>query len=138
MSYLTHIEHVGSGARLPPTTREFPDTGLLFARYDLAKIRAAFDRDTLRDRPSSIWCYAALLPVDDPDNAVSLSEGWTPVVNTRRLGLHDLWIKDEGRNPSGTFKDRGASVALSRYRELGVRNVALSSTGNAGAGTVTS
>ena len=72
----------------------------------------------------------------DPKNAVTLGEGWTPLVRADRLakavGCANLWIKDEGRNPSGTFKDRGAAVALSRYRELGVNTVALNSSGNAG------
>jgi threonine synthase len=71
--------------------------------------------------------------VDDYDRVVTLGEGWTPSIETSGLGIENLWIKDESRNPSGTFKDRAASVAITRYRELGVRRVAISSTGNAGA-----
>ena len=87
--------------------------------------------------PASLWRYAPLLPVRDPANVVTLGEGWTPLLRAGRLGAalgcDNLFIKDEGRNPSGTFKDRGASVAVSRYRELGVTHVALNSSGNAGA-----
>jgi threonine synthase len=98
--------------------------------------RNRFARPT-PDRESSLWRYSAMLPVRDPEAARSLGEGWTPLIHAARsggrLGCANVHIKDEGRNPSGTFKDRGASVALSRYRELGVENVILNSSGNAGA-----
>jgi len=74
-----------------------------------------------------------LLPASDPSIAVTMGEGYTPLVRLRSLGYEQLWIKDEGQNPSGSFKDRGASAGLSRYRELGVKVMAMHSTGNAGA-----
>ena len=133
MSYLTHIEHEPSGARIEPDATAFGDKSLLSCRYDLAAIGRGVDRDAIQAGPRSLWRYRTLLPVDDSENAVTLDEGFTPCVQTQRLGLRNLWIKDEGRNPSGTFKDRAAAVALTRYRELGVRRVALGSTGNAAA-----
>lgn len=103
--------------------------------YDLARIRAEFDRDRLSEGPSSLWRYWPLLSADDPKNAVTLGEGWTPLLATPRLGklvgCPQLMIKDEGRNPSGTFKDRGASVAVTRLRELGIKTVVHNSSGNA-------
>ena len=111
------------------------DDGYLVARYDLA--RGAQSATRVRASEKSLWRYASMLPVGNPDAVVSLGEGWTPLIHAgragARLGCRDLHIKDEGRNPSGTFKDRGASVAISRYRELGVRSVILHSSGNAGA-----
>ena len=104
--------------------------------YDLARIRAEFDRDSLAHGAASLWRYAPLLPVDDPDNAVTLGEGWTPLLPVpdlgAALGCTNLFAKDEGRNPSGTFKDRGASVAITRHRELGVETIIHNSSGNAG------
>jgi len=112
------------------------DDGYLVARYDMAAARNRLAR-TGPDRESSLWRYSAMLPVSEPESAPSLGEGWTPLIRTRRaaerLGCANVYVKDEGRNPSGTFKDRGASVALSRYRELGVKTVILNSSGNAGA-----
>jgi threonine synthase len=105
-------------------------------RYDLPRLRATLTRDAIASGPASLWRYAALLPIAAPEHIVSLGEGYTPLLEApvlaRGLGLRELWIKDEGLNPTGTFKDRGASVALSRYRELGVATVALNSSGNAG------
>jgi threonine synthase len=95
------------------------------------------DRDALARGPRSLWRYAPLLPTENPSEAVTLGEGWTPLIPVPRLGkalgLHNLYVKDEGRNPSGSFKDRGASVAVSRYRELGIRTVVHASSGNAAA-----
>lgn len=112
------------------------DEGYLVVGYDMAAARSQVAR-TAPDRESSLWRYSAMLPVRDPESALSLGEGWTPLVHARRsgdrLGCANVHIKDEGRNPSGTFKDRGASVALSRYRELGVERVVLNTSGNAGA-----
>ena len=110
---------------------DFPEV-----HYDLARIREEFDRDSLAHGVASLWRYAPLLPVGDPDNAVTLGEGWTPLLPVPDLGATfgctNLFAKDEGRNPSGTFKDRGASVAITRHRELGAEVVIHNSSGNAG------
>ncbi len=134
---LTHLETVPGGERIAPDSPvNAGGATLLYARYDLARIKADVTRDNIARGPSSLWRYAPLLPVRDPKHVVTLGEGWTPLLRADRLaqtiGCDNLWIKDEGRNPSGTFKDRGAAVALSRYRELAVKSVALNSSGNAG------
>lgn len=103
--------------------------------YDLARLRSEVDRDAIGRGPASLWRYASLLPVEDPDGAATLGEGWTPLLEVPRLaemlGAPNLLAKDEGRNPSGTFKDRGASVAVSRFRELGIETIVHNSSGNA-------
>ena len=118
----------GSGLRCEPG--DYPEV-----RYDLSRIARDVDRDALVRGPSSLWRYADLLPIDEPEHAVTLGEGWTPVLPLPRLGeglgCPRLWAKDEGRNPSGTFKDRGASVAVTRLRELGISTVVHNSSGNA-------
>jgi threonine synthase len=85
----------------------------------------------------SLWRYAVALPVEHPDRCVTLDEGWTPLIDAprtaRALGCRRLLIKDEGRNPTGSFKDRSAAVTVSCLRERGARGLVLSSTGNAGA-----
>ena len=134
---LTHLEILPGGGRIAPDAPVNAERAtLIYARYDLARIKASVTRESIARGPSSLWRYAPLLPLRDPKNVVTLGEGWTPLLRADRLaqaiGCEDLWIKDEGRNPSGTFKDRGAAVALSRYRELGVTSVALNSSGNAG------
>jgi threonine synthase len=110
---------------------DFPEV-----HYDLARIREELDRDSLAHGIASLWRYAPLLPVDDPENAVTLGEGWTPLLPVPNfgaaLGCTKLMAKDEGRNPSGAFKDRGASVAITRHRELGVETIIHNSSGNAG------
>ncbi|KYH38045.1 MAG: threonine synthase [Candidatus Bathyarchaeota archaeon B23] len=109
----------------------------LLARYDLERAVDLLDRGRLRGRDATLWRYLELLPVRDRRHIVSLGEGWTPLLRARRLGeelgLRALWIKDEGLNPTGTFKARGLSVAVSRALELGVRRVAMPSAGNAAA-----
>lgn len=137
MSYLTHLEALSGGERFSAGAPcNSGDKTVLFARYDLARLRREVTREAIERGPATLWRYAPLLPVADPDRAVTLGEGYTPMLKTERLaralGCRSLWVKDEGRNPSGTFKDRGAAVAVSRYRELGVKAVALNSSGNAG------
>jgi threonine synthase len=109
----------------------------LLARYDLATIRAAFTPAVLGDRPPTLWRYADVLPVRDPAFRVTLGEGFTPLIESKRLadrlGLDRVWIKDEGQNPTGSFKARGLVMAIARAKELGVEAVALPSAGNAGA-----
>ncbi len=105
------------------------------ASYDIEAIKRAVDRDRLPREPHSIWRWGALLPVRDPANIVTLFEGETPLFHTERLGnrlgLRNLYIKDESRNPTGSFKDRGASVTLSKMKEVGAKGLILASSGNA-------
>ena len=93
-------------------------------------------REALAGRAPTLWRYAEALPVEAAD-AVTLGEGWTPLVPAPRLaaalGIRELWIKDESRNPTWSFKDRLASVVVSSARRLGARVIASSSSGNAGA-----
>lgn len=136
MSYLAFIE-TAAGRRLDPAIpHSAAPAEELRARYDLQRLRREVSPQDIARGPANLWRYAPLLPVADAQSAVSLGEGWTPLVPTpelaRKLGLARLAIKDEGRNPSGTFKDRGAAVAVSRYVELGVKTVAHNSSGNAG------
>jgi threonine synthase len=110
--------------------------GPLLVRYDLEKAKATWKRDSLAGAPASMWRYAPLLPVRDPEHIVSLGEGMTPLLKAARLGAamgaSDVWVKDEGINPTGSFKARGLSCAMSMCLELGVSRVAIASAGNAG------
>ena len=108
--------------------------GPLLVRYDLDAIRTSWDRDQVANGPGSMWRYAPVLaPLDT--SVISLGEGWTPLLPARRLGAklgaNRLWIKDEGLNPTGSFKARGLSCAVSMAVELGIRRVAIPSAGNA-------
>jgi threonine synthase len=100
--------------------------------YDLKAARKAVRPEHLLGRPATLWRYAEMLPVRSPEAAVSLGEGMTPLLRLGRLGLGDLWLKDEGTCPTGTFKARGAAVGVSRARELGIRAIAMPTAGNAG------
>lgn len=96
---------------------------------------AGLRREAVAAGPPTLWRWAALLPVEATE-AVSLGEGQTPLVPADRLGADldlRLWVKDESRNPTGSFKDRLASVVISAARRLGARVIASSSSGNAGA-----
>jgi len=108
----------------------------LLVRYDLDKAKAAFVKSSLEGRVASLWRYRELLPLQNDANLVSLGEGYTPLLKAKKfaseLGLRRLWIKDEAKNPTGSFKDRGLSLAISRAKELGVKKVAIPSAGNAG------
>lgn len=108
----------------------------LYARYDLDRIAPAFRPDDLRGREPSLWRYADVLPVANPAFRVTLGEGLTPLLAAprlaQRLGVERLWLKDEGQNPTGSFKARGLALAVSRAWELGARELALPSAGNAG------
>ncbi|MDA1091121.1 MAG: threonine synthase [Proteobacteria bacterium] len=139
MGYVERINCSESGESYPvegAVTGACPAGDYPEVHYDLTRIREEFDRDSLAHGVASLWRYAPLLPVDDPENAVTLGEGWTPLLPVPNLGATfgcaNLMAKDEGRNPSGTFKDRGASVAITRHREMGVEVVIHNSSGNAG------
>jgi threonine synthase len=104
--------------------------------YDYAAVRESVSPEGWAARPRSLWRYVELLPVE-PGYAVSLGEGGTPLVHVprlgKRLGLSQLFVKDEGRNPTLSFKDRMASVVITHARQVGARTVAIASSGNAGA-----
>ena len=142
MRYLTHLECslCGKEYEADKLQRTCPDCARpLLARYDLEAVRAV-GRDALITREPTMWRYRALLPVRDENRILSLGEGFTPLLSATRLGkelgLSHLYIKDEGLNPTGSFKARGLAVAISRARELGAREVVIPSAGNA-AGAMT-
>jgi threonine synthase len=113
-----------------------PDCGKpLLVRYDLKRAAKTMTREVLRSRRTDLWRYEEVLPVVNDDAVLSLGEGWTPLIHTERLGrsvgVVNTLIKDESPNPTGSFKARGLCVAVSRAYELGVRELALPSAGNA-------
>src|SRR5277367_1394987 len=107
--------------------------GPLEVVYDYDAIRGTITHESIAAGPNSIWRYQALLPVAG-GTSIDLGAGFTPLVRADRLaaelGLGELWLKDDTRNPTGSFKDRVVSVALSKARELGLKVAACASTGN--------
>lgn len=108
----------------------------LLVRYDARKIARAVKKSELKSRPSTLWRYQEFLPLRAARNRISLGEGFTPLIEARQLAselsIKRLWIKDEAQNPTGSFKDRGLSVAISLAKELGIKKVVIPSAGNAG------
>ena len=138
-SYLTHLECTYCGATLTADepARTCPQCGkVLYARYDLNAAKRDLSRQALKGRPASMWRYFEVLPVREEANVVTLGEGFTPIFKAerlgRKLGLKSLYIKDEGTNPTATFKARGLSAAVSRAKELGLTGFTLPTAGNAG------
>jgi threonine synthase len=125
-SYLTHLECTACGLRHEadrPQTVCRTCGKVLYARYDLAAVRKAVQPPDFGPRRWDLWRYCELLPVRQPANVVTLGEGLTPLLPLRRataeaLGLERgaLLVKEEGKNPTGTFKARGLSVAVSRAK----------------------
>ncbi len=108
----------------------------LFVKYDIAKAGETLTRDALKTRESSLWRYREVLPVENAENVVSFGEGWTPLLRADRTAGSlsvplNLFIKDEGQNPTQSFKARGMTGAISMAKELGVKKVAVPSAGNA-------
>ena len=116
------------------------DGGNLDVILDYEAIRKKYQPEDLTNRAEgSLWRYLPLLPVQDPEGEGTPIRwaGWTPVYRLERLakslGLEHLWLKDESRNPTGSFKDRASAVVVSRAREIGAEIIVTASTGNAGA-----
>ena len=108
----------------------------LLVRYDLQAASQTLTKDSLSGREASLWRYREVLPVKDWNNVVSFGEGWTPLLHANRLAENlavplNLYIKDEGQNPTQSFKARGMTAAISMAKELGVQKVAVPSAGNA-------
>ncbi|MCC6364630.1 MAG: threonine synthase [Bryobacterales bacterium] len=137
MTTASHLECSKTGERYPAgklhnlSSAGFP----LLVRYDLERARQSWNREWIPSGPSSMWRYAPVLPVSKPASIVSLGEGMTPLLRLRRLGetlgAANLYLKDDGVNPTGSFKARGLSCAISMAKELGVTKVAIPSAGNA-------
>ncbi len=108
----------------------------LLARYDLQKARAALSPEGFSSRPPTLWRYREVLPVLDDRNIISLGEGFTPILKLRnlgrQLGLPHLYLKEEGGNPTGSFKARGLCMAVSKAKELGITECCIPTAGNAG------
>ncbi len=116
------------------------DGGNLDVILDVDSIRQKFQPEDLTSRSeASLWRYLPLLPVADPggEGTPLRSAGWTPVFKLDRLakplGLEHVWLKDESRNPTASFKDRASAIVVARAREIGAEIVVTASTGNAGA-----
>ena len=101
----------------------------LLARYNLDKAIQTFNKDSLKQRRRDMWKFEELLPVFHYENIVSLGEGDTPLFNLRNLekyiGINELFIKDESNNPTGSFKARGLSAAISKAKEYGIKGIVM-------------
>ncbi|HEX2914342.1 MAG TPA: threonine synthase [Chloroflexia bacterium] len=109
---------------------------VLYHRYNLAEARERLKPEMLKGREATMWRYREVMPVVWTENIVSLGEGWTPLLETprlaARLGMTNLWVKEEGQNPTGSFKARGLCAAVSKAKELGAKAFSIPSAGNAG------
>jgi len=109
--------------------------GTLIVEYDLDRVSQTLTKDSLKGRVTTMWRYAELLPITDPKYVVSLGEGWTPLVRLpkveKSLNVKKIWVKREEQNPTGSFKSRGFSAAVSIANENRVEKVAVNSNGNA-------
>lgn len=111
-------------------------SGTLEVNYDYKLIKKRLDYDVLESNTSyNMWRYLDLLPIDDHDDIPPVQLGWTPLYKAdelaERLGISQLFIKDEGRNPTGSIKDRGSAVAVARALEVGAKVITDASSGNA-------
>ena len=108
--------------------------GALLFRYDSDELTEKVSKDLLARRQKSFWKFIEFLPLSSQKSIVSLGEPYTPILrlpNTHDVSFKNLFIKDEGRLPTGTFKARGMAVAVSKLKELGIKRVAIPSAGNA-------
>ena len=137
-SFFTHLECTRTGARYDlDGLHNLSEAGApLFACYDLAAARGAVSREEVSGRAPSMWRYREVMPLRPGDEIVTLDEGWTPLRRARRLGdwcgFRRLWVKDESVNPTGSFKARGLSAAVTAAAARGAVKVAIPTAGNAG------
>jgi threonine synthase len=126
---IAYLECTKCGTRIDPTQPQTicpKDGGVLYVRYDLSALKQNFKAASLAGRAPSMWRYAEVLPEAEP---VSLGEGFTPMLPSREFP--NLYIKDEGLNPTGSFKARGLSAAVTMARAYGLKKLAIPSAGNA-------
>ncbi|MEM8679306.1 MAG: threonine synthase [Planctomycetota bacterium] len=142
--FLTHLTctHCGQTFEARPAEHPWmtcdtcgPEDGILSLHYDLDAVQIAWQEAPLAGRARNHWRYAELLPLAAESVPRSWSVGWTPLIETPRLaqavGVRQLWCKDEGRNPTASFKDRASSVGVAHARQSRKQTIACASTGNA-------
>jgi threonine synthase len=139
MSFVSHVECTVCGQHhdAKRTLSVCERCGQMLAvRYDLARVAQSVTKAALRQRPPGMYRFRELTPLDDHETPVTLGEGGTPVFELPRLaqhfGIRTIWAKDEGQNPTGSFKARGLGMAITRARTLGARGFIIPSAGNAG------
>ena len=137
-SYLTNLEctYCGETFSADEPMRLCDKCGkVLYPRYDISTASKNFTRDLLRDRAPNMWRYFEMMPIREESNIVTLGEGFTPIFETKALGAkigsNALFLKDEGLNPTASFKARGLSAAVSKAKELGLKKLTMPSAGNA-------
>ena len=139
MNFVTHLECANCGRRFDAGQLHNLCTEChrpLWVKYDLEAIKKNFPKQKLSGRPPTLWRYLEMLPVNDPAKIVSLTETVTPILETKRLaaefGVQHLFVKDESRLPTGSFKSRGMAMAISKANEFQIKTVAVPTAGNAG------
>jgi threonine synthase len=138
MSLVTHLECARCGKLHEPNrVYNLCDCGApLLVRYDLRRAAETLAFGRMTSREPTLWRYREVLPVTQGSSVLCLGEGFTPLIHAQRLGkklgLRNLYLKDESQNPTGSFKARGLAVATSMANELGIRKLAMPSAGNAG------
>lgn len=138
-NFVTHLECANCGVKYDASQIHNLCTACnrpLWVKYDLPALKAAFPKSKLAGRPSGLWRYMEMLPIKDPSKIVSLNETMSPIMETKRLaaefGMANLYVKDESRLPTGSFKSRGMTMAISKANEFGIKTVAVPTAGNAG------
>lgn len=138
MNYLSHLE-CGYCSKVFDKNRIWNlclDCGKpLLARYNIESAKKSFKKESLVSRDKTLWRYYEMLPINEKKYQLSLGEGFTPLIKAERLeheiGLKNLFIKEEGLNPTTSFKARGLCVAISKAYEFGIKEVSIPSAGNA-------
>ena len=144
MPFVTHLECANCGDRYAAGEVHNLCTACgkpLWVRYDLEAVKQRLHKQDLLDRPSTLWRFLELLPVADPAHIVSLGETATPILAAPRLaayfGMSELFIKDESRLPTGSFKARGMALAVTMAKQFGLKKLAVPTAGNAGGAMAT-
>ena len=139
MNFVTHLECANCGVRYDSNAVHNLCTACgkpLWVRYDLAALKKNFSKKALFGRPPTLWRYLEMLPIRNTEKIVSLGETITPILEAKRLASHfgmtNLFVKDESRLPTGSFKARGMALAISMANEFAIRRVAAPTAGNAG------
>lgn len=139
VAFVTHLRCVICRATFPPeaiyTCPHCGEEGILDVEYDYEAVQSHLTPAALRARPHDLWRYRELLPLTHEATLPHLHAGWTPIYNAPRLahalGLREVFVKDEGRNPTGSFKDRASALGAVKARAFGFATIACASTGNA-------